>query len=587
MVSMTRKASHYMPGLDGLRALAVLAVVAYHLNLAFAPGGLLGVDVFFVLSGYLITDILIDRWQETGRFGVRDFWMRRARRLLPALFTMLGAVVAYLLVFDRARLASLWGDLAAAMLYLSNWWLIFHHVSYFVSFGPPSPLGHLWSLAVEEQFYLVWPLLLALGLRHVPQKWALTGLILTAATMSAVAMALLYQPGMDPSRVYYGTDTRAFSLLIGAALAVVWQSRRLSPTLAKGRRLALDLSGALALGLVLLMIVWTNEYEDFLYRGGLVCLSLAAAVVVATLAHPASRLARVFGWKPLRWIGTRSYGIYLWHYPVIALTTPLVDTGGTHLLRDALQVGVSVVLADLSWRFVEEPIRRGRVNIRISRLSIRLAAVSGLALVALLTVPVDLSGRSSLATASVAPATGVVSHPKAGTARLPATAAKKLPAGRNVTAIGDSIMIDASPYLKKLLPGIVVDGSVGRQMYELPGVLAQLKKKHELRGRLIIELGTNGPFDVSQIVSELRSLGPMQKIVLVNTRVPRSWEHAVNAALVRVAAAISHATVVNWYAASAGKNAWFYPDGVHLDPQGAAYFASLLARAVDPAPARR
>lgn len=607
MVSMTRSTtSRYMPGLDGLRALAVIAVIAYHLNLSFAPGGLLGVDVFFVLSGYLITDILIGRWREDGRLNLADFWMRRARRLLPALFTMLGVVVVFLLVLNSARLATLWGDLAATLLYVSNWWLIFHRISYFLRFGPPSPLGHLWSLAVEEQFYVVWPLLLALGLRRVQQKWALAGLILAAAAASAADMALLYHPGMDPSRVYYGTDTRAFSLLIGAALAVLWPSPGLAPALVPGRRLAIDLAGGLALGLVLWMIVRTNEYEGFLYRGGLAGFSLAAAMVVAALAHPASRLGRAFGWRPLRWIGARSYGIYLWHYPVIALTTPSVDTGGVSVLRDALQVAASIILADLSWRWIEEPVRRGRLRLPVpgkkrersgaGRVHMRLTAAA-LALAALVTVPPSLFGHSSAATTDRVSLSGRGSAP--GGARATGTrettsasarshtATKKQPTGRTVAAIGDSIMIDAAPFLQKLLPGIVVDGSVGRQMYELPNVLAQLKKTHELRTDLIIELGTNGPFDEDQVVSELRALGPMHRIVLVNTRVPRPWEGVVNSDLAQVAAAVPHAVMANWYTASAGHNEWFYPDGVHLDPQGAAHFAALLVAAVETPSARR
>ncbi|MHB1629149.1 MAG: acyltransferase family protein, partial [Bacilli bacterium] len=315
----------YMAGLDGLRALAVFAVIAYHLNLAWAPGGLLGVDVFFVLSGYLITDLLVAQWERSGRLELKDFWRRRARRLLPALLVMLVVVVAWITIFERAQLPPLRGDVVAAMLFVSNWWYTFHHVSYFARFGPPSPLGHLWSLAVEEQFYLLWPLALALGLRGVPRRRRLVWLTLASALASALAMALIYQPGVDPSRVYYGTDTRAFALLIGAALALVWPSRKLSATVSSRARLALDLTGGVGLLVVFFMIWRTNQYEVFLYRGGMVLLSVAAAAVVATLAHPASRLSRALGWKPLKWLGVRSYGIYLWHYPVIVLTSPAVN----------------------------------------------------------------------------------------------------------------------------------------------------------------------------------------------------------------------------------------------------------------------
>lgn len=331
-----RQSGRYMAGLDGLRALAVIAVIAYHLNERWAPGGLLGVGVFFVLSGYLITDILITQWKTLGKVELRTFWIRRARRLLPALLLMLIAAGAWILLFDRPRMASLQEEVLAGLTYVSNWWLIFRQVSYFESFGPPSPLGHLWSLSVEEQFYLLWPILLLLGLKFTPRRAQLAGLTLAGAAVSAAAMAWLYEPGTDPSRVYYGTDTRAFGLLIGAALAMVWPSRKLSSDIAPAARRTMDALGAAGLGTIGFMIWRTDEYDAFLYNGGLVMLSLSAAVVVAVLAHPASRLAGLLSVKPLKWIGVRSYGIYLWHYPVIVLTSPAVDDGQVHGLRIAL-----------------------------------------------------------------------------------------------------------------------------------------------------------------------------------------------------------------------------------------------------------
>src|SRR5215211_1795766 len=217
-----------MPGLDGLRAVAVLAVIAYHLQLGWAQGGLLGVGVFFTLSGYLITDLLLGQQDTVGHLRLGDFWLRRARRLLPALFLMLAVVVAWVTLLDRSQLSSLRGDVLAAAAYVSNWWNIVRDASYFARFGPPPPLDHLWSLAVEEQFYLIWPWLLLLGLRFLPGRYNLALVTLAGAAVSAAAMAMIYQPGIDPTRVYEGTDTRAFGLLIGAALAMVWPSRRLS-----------------------------------------------------------------------------------------------------------------------------------------------------------------------------------------------------------------------------------------------------------------------------------------------------------------------------------------------------------------------
>ena len=368
MPEPVRSGQRYLPGLDGLRAIAVLAVLAYHIGLSWTPGGLLGVGVFFTLSGYIITDLLLGQQARTGSLQLVDFWLRRARRLLPALFVMLTVVVGWVALFDRAQLAALRGMVASAALYVSNWWLIAQHQSYFSRFGPPSPLGHLWSLAVEEQFYLVWPWLVLLGLalsrrrrRHGSSEYyGLAAVTMLLAAASATAMALLYHPGYDPTRVYDGTDTRAFALLIGAALAFVWPSRKLRASMSKASTWTLDGVGVVGL-LVIAALIWrTTEYSAFLYRGGLVLLSVATAMVVAAVAAPASRVGRMLGAAPVRWIGVRSYGIYLWHYPIIVLTTPANTTDS--LGRGALQVAASIVVAALSWHFVEEPIRHGALE---------------------------------------------------------------------------------------------------------------------------------------------------------------------------------------------------------------------------------
>jgi peptidoglycan/LPS O-acetylase OafA/YrhL len=413
MPKPTRPGQRYMPGLDGLRAVAVLAVIAYHEQFGWALGGLLGVGVFFTLSGYLITSLLLSQWGAESRLHLRDFWMARARRLLPALFVMLAVVTAWVTIADRSRLSGLRGAVAAAATYSSNWYAIVQQQSYFARFAPAGPLDHLWSLAVEEQFYLIWPGLLLLGLfflrgrRTSAVAWlALPTLGLAAA--SAGLMAALYQPGPDPTRVYEGTDTRAAGLLIGAALAMFLAARRRpsaaaapdaaqsaavqsagaqpaaaqspgaqpaaarsaqppsQPVPARWRRVLLDVGGVAGLAGIGLMVWRTGQYSPFLYRGGLVVLSIATLGVVAAVACPGTLVGAALGWGPLRWIGARSYGIYLWHYPVIVLTTPL--NAGENLGRAAAQIGASVVLAALSWRFIEEPVRHGAIGRATARL---------------------------------------------------------------------------------------------------------------------------------------------------------------------------------------------------------------------------
>ena len=355
----------YVPALDGLRAIAVLAVLAYHLNVGWASGGLLGVGMFFTLSGYLITDILVGHHEQSGDFGLTTFWVHRARRLLPALAVMLVVVASWVTLFERSHLGPLRGDVLAAIGYFSNWWLIFQNVSYFDRFGPPSPLGHLWSLAVEEQFYLIWPWLVV-GAFWAVRKLSPTRvrIVLTTTTVvlaigSAIEMALLFHPTFDNTRVYDGTDTRAFGLLFGAALAFVMPSSAVRTRVRSAPYFdALGLAALVGIGA---LVATTNDYSSFLYDGGLVVLSLATVALIAVVADPASRLGRLLGFGPLRWVGIRSYGIYLWHFPIIVLTNP--DNGSDPSAWTRVgQVAASLVIPALSWRFIEDPIRRGALG---------------------------------------------------------------------------------------------------------------------------------------------------------------------------------------------------------------------------------
>lgn len=356
-----------MPGLDGLRAIAVLAVIAYHLGIEEIPGGLLGVGVFFTLSGYLITDILLN---QIGQGGIRfkAFWLARARRLLPALFVVLIAVTAWVTVIGPHQAPDYREAVLSAVLYVNNWWLIFHDVSYFARFTAPPPLNHLWSLSIEEQFYILWPILLLLGTRLIPEvkmpggvRFRLAGITLGLAVGSGVLMALLYDPGIDPSRVYYGTDTRALELLAGAALAIIWPSRRLRADIAPGARRTLDALGVAGLAVIAVMFWRAEEFSPFLYRGGFLLLSLASLLAVAAMAHPATRLGPIVGCRPMRWIGERSYGIYLWHFPIIVLTTP-EGAQTANLPRNLLQLVAIFGVSALSWKYIEDPIRRGALG---------------------------------------------------------------------------------------------------------------------------------------------------------------------------------------------------------------------------------
>ena len=348
----------YVPGLDGIRALAVTAVVGYHLGVAHLSGGLLGVGMFFTLSGYLITAILLRSWRKNGNLSLSTFWLRRARRLLPALGVVLFVVLLATALASPSSFGTRGGEALAAGFYVSNWTTILHGVSYFSLFRPPGPLDHLWSLAVEEQFYLVWPLLL-LGLLHL-FRGRMRAVVFSTLALAGVSFGLLavFAHGtLDNTRAYEGTDTRAGGLLLGAVLAMVWNLSPRALRIATGAKVMLDAMGLCALAVIVWLITTTDQYSLSLYNGGILLLSLATMVLIAVVVHPASLMGKALGVLPLRWVGERSYAIYLWHLPVIAVF-PTTMLKSVPVLRVLFLVAVIVGLSSLSWTFVENPIRR-------------------------------------------------------------------------------------------------------------------------------------------------------------------------------------------------------------------------------------
>jgi peptidoglycan/LPS O-acetylase OafA/YrhL len=435
--------------LDGVRALAVFAVVTYHLGTTGGDphvlrGGFLGVDVFFVLSGYLITSLLIVERRRTGRISILRFYQRRARRLLPALFALLlvvGAIGSFWLTQQAAKLR---GELVAALTYVTNWWLIAEKSSYFGGGDRPSPLTHLWSLAVEEQFYLVWPLVLILLARvRVSRRAVLTVLVL-AITASAVAAALLYDPWADPSRVYYGTDTRALAPLTGALLAFSVRPWWHRPDLGRWSRRGLDSIGVCALMLLVVVAVLLGDNDPLLYRGGFAVIALLAAALVAVAGHPATRLGRVLGSQPLRWLGERSYAIYLWHWPICVLTRPGVDIPITGWANAAVRVATVVALAELSYRFVERPFRAaGALRSQPSGRSVRPPLLRRPAV-----------HRVALATVATVAATGIA---------FQLTAAAGQPVQRVPVDAGPAATLGALPPNPSARPDVSPSGSPSRQ----------------------------------------------------------------------------------------------------------------------------
>ena len=628
------QAATRLPGLDGLRALAVIAVIAFHEQLSAFTGGFLGVDVFFVLSGYLITDLLVAQWNRYGRLTLRGFWTKRARRLLPALAVLLVVVTAATAVIEPAQISALRDALLAAVTYSSNWWQALAHHSYFTQFGPPPPLQHLWSLAIEEQFYLLWPLLLIGILKTCQSDRVRAAVAWLGAALSVLAMALIYVPGADPSRVYYGTDTHASALFIGSALALTWPLRRMRALSRDDARVP-DVIGLVGIAVLAWAMGHFTGTDRLLYPAGLLIAALAAGGVVLAAASP-GLISWALGWSALRWIGIRSYGIYLWHWPVIALTDAAYAPQGPPHWIWLPEAALSVGLAAASWRWLEEPIIRNgfRATVRgwssglrgspagTHRAPVRVVpTVAGVAALVVVGVaaygvvlphsptglaeqisegvkvshqapaggtelgPPPTSGPSALAPSASSPATAgpaagpPSTPPPTRAADPPASAPARVP-GSQVFAIGDSVMLASAVQLTAALPGISIDAQVSRQVGAALPVVQRLAATGSLRRVVVFALGTNGSFTSEEMRQLIQAVGPRRELVLVNTYESRPWEAEVNQVIATTAHRYRNVVVANWFTTIGHRTGLLWPDGVHPQPGGAKLYARMVAAAV-------
>ena len=609
--------SRYIPALDGLRALAVIAVVIYHMNATALQSGLLGVTIFFVLSGYLITGLLIREWSTTKKINLPQFWLRRVRRLFPAIvFVLLGTIVLTG-VFAPDMLTKLRNDIVAALLFFTNWWYIFQDVSYFEAMGAPSPVTHFWSLAIEEQFYLIWPpLLLLLFSKRVKKRHIQLGL-LVAAIASAAAMAILYSPQADPSRVYYGTDTRAFSLLIGAFLAFEFPPARVNGHgrqgfTARDRKIALGV-GSAALAGILVMMVAVNGYSPFLYYGGIALLSLLTGALIITLADGRSPLARFFALRPLVWIGKLSYSIYLWHYPLLLLMNPQNFTGETPWFAYVGQALVILAVSAISYYVVETPLRKGAIGKAIKGIrekqftigsyalhhAVQLGAGCILAIAAvacLIAVPPTATQQNTqLESAVVTPEAPPEDAPEAPEERtveeMLASTEGETPADKahntDFLLIGDSVSVALSDsggygYFGDAFPRATLDAAIGRQLYTAKDVYQQHVDGGWNGPAVIFEVGTNGPATADDVREMVESVPSDKYVYLVNVRSPDPLQDVNNALLQQAADEHENVRIIDWHAASAGHDEYFDGDGTHLTAgDGCQAYLALIAGALE------
>jgi peptidoglycan/LPS O-acetylase OafA/YrhL len=589
-VSTGVKRLPYMPGLDGLRAIAVLAVFVYHFHNGggWLPGGFLGVDVFFVISGYLITSLLLSEYRKEGRVDLVRFWLRRARRLLPAVGVLIAVVMVAGAFFDFGQISTLRGQALASMAYVTNWDLILSHQSYFEEFARPSLFRHLWSLAVEEQFYLLWPIAFAFFMTRFGHKRLVIGVI-AGAIASSLLMAILFDP-VNPNRVFYGTDTRATPLLIGVALAFFWHPERLKPKTGMLAPVALNVIGAVGLSMVVITFMTVHDYDIGLYHGGFLLLSVWTAMLIAALAHPAASIGRTIGNPGMRWLGLRSYSFYLWHWPVLELTRPGIDVPLHGPVLFALQLGLTLALADLSYRYVEQPFRRstswqrpdwlriGRVGIAVGVTSVVLiVGWSGI-------VPQGRPGHLRVASANITPQAVSIS-PRADGPKVPSPIPLAKQRGKKaaplpVLALGDSVMVDARSGLVRLLGGgLTLNAAVGRQPGEIIDLLHEYSAAGKLPDYVVLQLGNNGPVYGDDLVQLHEALEGVPHVFLVNVEVPRSWQGEVNSALSEAAQSWGQADLVDWHAV-ASSHGGITTDGIHLTEKGIDLYSRLIASAV-------
>lgn len=616
----------YLPGLDGVRALAVIGVLLYHADLSWIPGGFLGVDVFFVLSGFLITSLILEEFDRSGRVDFRKFYLGRARRLLPALILVLVVVslAAALVYQDAAR--QLASDVVASIFYVNNWWYIAADQSYFEFIGRPPLLKHLWSLAVEEQFYLVWPAIAFLAMRRFARKGvfavAATLAILSTIWMLQLAVANGFPDFADPSRAYFGTDSHSMGLLIGAAMATFWRPGRMRRSLPTGASVIITAIGIAALLAVIWFFVFVGEFTPWLYRGGFLGLALIVATLIAAASHPGVGLGKAMGTQPWRYIGQRSYGLYLWHWPVFMATRPGLDLSldGVPLL--ILRLGLTVGIAELSFRFVEMPIRRGviqryaarikaasgarRRRLRLVATAMISATVVSVVAVALLLAATTRTAGETVVAADVAAAMGITSggptevslddgsegpavEPSAASSAetgttSPATAGATPPATPTrdtgtVSAIGDSVMLGARSVLKDVIPGTRVDAAVSRYPGAFIGKLKRYVAGNRLAPIVVLHPGTNGVLPESMMREMLDILVDSPRVVVVNTNMPRTWREPNNNVMADVVPEYPNAVLADWRAASLDKPEYFASDGIHLTEKGAKAYANLIKQA--------
>ena len=581
---MSVKPSRYIAPIDGLRALAVTAVVLYHLGITWIPGGFLGVDLFFVISGYVITRLILDSILSKSALDLREFYWGRVRRLLPPLLFMMAGTTFIIAAWKPDAIHRFLADLPYVLTGSENWHLVALHQDYFQAVGRPPLLQHTWSLAVEMQFYLLWPLILLAVLRYLGKK-SVRKASLFIASISGLAL-FIYSLRVDASsanqinHIYFGTDTHSLGLFLGAALAVSWIPANLNKNISQRAQDFVDGIGVIGLLGLLCTFFFIDESNPALYRIAFPLAALFGCATITSLVHPASRFSPLLSARPVIWIGERSYGIYLWHWVIFQVTRPNVDLAGANWAINVARILIVVALADISLRWVEAPIRQGKLTNWLRGMKYRTKRsrrTQGAWLVlGLLGIMASTSGAvwAAFAQNEAVPPTRVT------TAVAPAQPQIVTPPGRSgLWVTGDSIILGIRDKLQSQFPIALINARVGRQI----GELIQVVKSDQMgleNSPVIFDLGNNNHLAEVDVRTLFNLLHGQPKVVVVNTAVPRSWREDNNRIIHLVLKDYPEVQLVDWATISVGHPEYFAPDGVHLSEEGGKVYVSAVEEAL-------
>jgi peptidoglycan/LPS O-acetylase OafA/YrhL len=580
----TARGIRYIPAIDGLRGLAVVAVMLYHLGFTWIPGGFLGVDLFFVISGYVITRLLLDSIARSGGLDLRAFYKARIRRLFPPLVFMIIATSIYIGIWAPETMRRFVSDSPFSLLGVMNWWLVFRHTDYFDSISRAPLLQHTWSLGVEAQFYLLWPLILLLTVRYLGKKKIPGAALFIAAVSGITLLVVSFQVDAAStsqiSHVYFGTDTHSIGLFLGAALAVSWIPQNLKEDVEKRAQDFIDGIGVFGFIGMIATFLFIDETDPTLYKLAFPLAGIFGCAIITSIVHPASRFAPLLSSKVAVWIGERSYSIYLWHWVVFQLTRPAVDIEGSAWALTALRILIVFALADISLRFVELPIRSGLVEYwfkgmkyRTKRVQIRQKSLLGISILSTLLI------ISLISTRAISDSDRAMATVKEELSQSPEISAPDVAptTTHGLWVTGDSVILGIRYELESRSHIELINARVGRQAPELIDVMLN-DKLNVVGSTVIFNLGNNNKLTEAEVAALFEAVKDQPKIIVVNTAVPRGWRDENNLLIARYAELFG-AVLIDWNAISSGHPEYFAPDGVHLVPAGVrAYVDSISSK---------